>query len=238
MRFGRTTALFCLDFRMAGFITGVQFQKHTADRVNVFLDGVFAFGLPALEAARLKVGQFLGDADIAQLHALDDEQKAYDRAVRFLGYRPRSQAEVRRNLAQAEIDETVIERVIIRLARQGYLDDAEFARYWVENREQFRPRGARALRQELRGKGLESTVIEVAVGDLDEAASADEAARPRALRLAALAQTDPQAFRHKLSDFLLRRGFAYSIVREVVAQLMQELGATPGAEDAEPSAEA
>jgi regulatory protein len=216
---------------MAGRITSLRFQRsarlrqRTSDRVNVYLDGQFAFGLPAVEAARLRVGQYLSDADIARLEVVDAEQKAYDRAVRFLGHRPRSQAEVRRHLSQASVDEAIIEKVISRLIEHGYLDDTEFARYWVENREQFRPKGAHALRQELRSKGLDNETIESAVEGLDETDSAYEAARPRALRLVTVAQTDPREFRRKLGDFLLRRGFGYEVTREVVTRLARELGA-------------
>jgi len=208
---------------MAGKITRLRFQKRTNERVNVYLDGQFAFGLPALEAARLRVGQYLSDTDIERLRALDAVQKAYDRAVRFLSYRPRSQAEVRRALRRSEIDEVVIKAVIERLTRQGYLDDAEFARFWVENRQQFRPKGARALRQELRQKGLDNTTIEAAIANLDPETSAYAAARPRALRLANLIPDDLRTFRRKLTDFLLRRGFDYETVRDVVTSLVQEI---------------
>ena len=61
---------------MSGTITRLQFQQKAADRVNVYLDGQFAFGLPALDAARLRVGQHLTDADIDALHAVDQTQKA------------------------------------------------------------------------------------------------------------------------------------------------------------------
>jgi regulatory protein len=216
---------------MAGRITSLRFQQRTPDRVNVYLDGEFAFGLPATEAARLRPGQYLSDADLNQLQAVDAEQRAYDRAVRFLSRRPRSQAEVRRHLARAAVDEALIEKIITRLGEHGYLDDAEFARYWIENREQFRPKGAYALRQELRSKGLEDETIEAAVEGLDETASAYEAARPRALRLAVLAQTDPQEFRGKLTDFLLRRGFDYEVIREIIARLAREFGAAASIEE-------
>ena len=213
---------------MAGIITNLRFQQRAHDRVNIYLDGRFAFGLPALEAARLRVGQHLSDADIEQLQALDTGQKAYDRAVRFLGVRPRSRAEVRRHLGEAEISAPVIEAVLDRLAEQGYVDDASFARYWVENREQFRPKGPRALRQELHQRGLDGAVVDSALADLDQVASAYEAAQPRAGRLAGLAQADPQEFRRKLGNFLLRRGFDYGVVREIVRRLADELGAPEG----------
>lgn len=210
---------------MAGRITRLEFQKHTAERVSVYLDGQFAFGLPALEAARLQVGQYLTDADIAQLLASDAEQRAYDAAVRFLSYRPRSRAEVRRHLAENAVDPGIIEAVTERLTGQGYLDDGEFARFWVQNREQFRPKGAHALRAEMRQKGLDPDVIEQAIADLDEAGDAYRAAQARARRLATLAQSDPMAFRRKLRDFLLRRGFDGRTVSEVVARLARESGA-------------
>jgi regulatory protein len=219
--FGRSM----LGSEMAGYITGLRFQKRTVDRVNVYLDGRFAFGLPALEAAKLRVGQHLTDADIEHLQSVDAEQKAYDRAVRLLSYRPRSLAEVRRHLARAGVDEAVISAAVERLAREGYLDDTEFAHFWVENRQRFRPKGAYALRQELRQKGLDNSTIENAIAGLDSRAQALAAARPKALKLANLAQDDPAAFRRKLGDFLLRRGFDYETIREVVARLAEELGA-------------
>ena len=208
---------------MAGQITALRYQKRTAERVNVYLDGRFALGLPAVEAARLHVGQYLSDADIAHLQAADAEQKAYDRAVRFLSYRPRSLAEVHRHLVEAGVEEAEIQATIERLIRQGYLDDAQFARFWVENRQQFRPKGALALRQELRQKGLDSATIEAAIAGLDPLAEAVAAGRARALRLAALAEDDPAAFRRKLGDFLLRRGFDFETVREAVRQLAGEV---------------
>jgi regulatory protein len=203
----------------------LRFQKRAPDRVNVYLDGRFVFGLPALEAARLSVGQILADQDIERLRSLDVEQKAYDRAVRFLTYRPRSEAEVRSRLEGSGTEQPVIDAVIGRLREQGYLNDAEFARFWVEGRQRFSPRSAYALRQELRRKGLDDSTIASVVTDLDAAASAYEAARPRAVRLSSLAESDPMLFRRKISDFLLRRGFDYEVVREVVVRLLSELAA-------------
>jgi regulatory protein len=211
------------DRKVGGRITSLRFQKRSPDRVNVYLDGEFAFGLPAIEAAKLRVGQNLEDHDIERLRSLDVEQKAYDRAVRFLAYRPRSEAEVRDRLERSDSDPAVIEAVIERLKAQSYLDDAEFARFWVEGRQRFSPRSTVALRQELRRKGLDDSTIAPAVAELDAVAAAYQAARPRALRLSGLADSDPMLFRRKVGDFLLRRGFDYEVVREVVIRLMHEL---------------
>lgn len=210
---------------MAGTITALRFQKRTADRVNVYLDGAYAFALPALEAARLRVDQFLDDATIARLQASDQQQKAYDRAVRYLSFRPRSTAEVRRHLADNQYQAEFVEAVVARLTEAGYLNDSDFARFWVENRQQFRPKGTAALRQELRQRGLDTETIDLTLGDLDLTEAAYRAAQPRAQRLLNQVGSDPALLRRKLNEFLLRRGFDYATVREVVARLLAELEA-------------
>lgn len=208
---------------MAGTITGLRYQKRTVERVNVYLDGQYAFALPALDAARLKVGQHLSDVEIAQLQATDDAAKAYDKAVRYLSYRPRSIAEVRRTLEEAEFAPEAIEATLARLTGQGYLDDAAFAAYWVDNRQRFRPKGEQALRQELRRAGVDKETIDESLDGLDSSEAAYAAAQPRANRLSALAAGDPAAFKRKLGEFLLRRGFTYDVVRDVVARLLREM---------------
>jgi regulatory protein len=75
---------------MSGTITALVAQKKNPDRVNVYLDGRFAFGLAAIEAVRLRRGQTLTDADVERLQAADDVEKAREKALRFLGNRPRS----------------------------------------------------------------------------------------------------------------------------------------------------
>jgi len=204
---------------MAGTITTLVAQKRNKERVNVYLDGEFAFGLALIEALKLHKGQQLSDDDIARLKALDEIEVAHDRALNFLSYRPRSSEEVRRNLHQKEFAEQAIETVIERLTGAGLLDDAAFARYWVDNRERFEPRSRRALRYELRQKGVPDPAIQAALDDLDEE---DAAYRAASARLRRYARADEETFRKRLGDFLARRGFGYEIVRDVLDRLWQE----------------
>src|SRR5512137_2079864 len=134
---------------MSGTITALVVQQRNTDRVNVYLDGKFAFGLAASEAIRLKRGQVLSDADIERLQAADDVEQAREKALRFLGNRPRSEWEVRQNLLKAGYGDETIDRVLERLRGVALVDDAAFVQYWIDNRTQFKPRGAVALRQEL-----------------------------------------------------------------------------------------
>jgi regulatory protein len=210
---------------MAGTITALKVQKRNPQRVNVFLDGRYAFGLAAIEAARLQRGQVLSDEDIERLKERDSFEKAHDRALRFLSYRPRSEAEVRCYLQGKAVSPAIEEEVIERLTSARLLDDLTFARYWVENRETFNPRGSRMLRYELHQKGLSDEIIAQALMDLDEEESAYRVALRRGRRLAHL---DQVSFRQKLGAHLLRRGFPYEIVNLMVERAWQELGAEGG----------
>ena len=200
---------------MAGTITALVVQKRNKERVNVYLDGEFVFGLAMIEALKLHKGQKLSDEDIARLKALDEIEKAHERALNYLSYRPRSVDEVRRNLLE-KYPETAVEAVIERLERAGLLNDQEFARFWVENRDRFKPRSERALRYELRQKGISDADIDLALDALDEEDAARRAAEDRARRYR---NADEETFRKRMSDFLARRGFSYGIIRDVVDQL-------------------
>ncbi len=201
-------------------ITALEVQKRNKDRVNIYLDDEYAFSLDIMEAARLSKGQHLTEAEITLLQAQDQISKAIERAVRFLSYRPRSVAEVRRNLTEKQIPETVIDAAVERLSNLGYLDDQAFATYWVENRNTFKPLSERALRYELRQKGVGRADIDAAVAHLDEDETALRAAQTQIHRLRG--KTEEQ-FRNKISAFLQRRGFAYGVIQTAVETLMAEI---------------
>jgi regulatory protein len=207
---------------MAGTITALTVQKKNRDRVNVYLDGRFAFGLAAIEAARLRRGQTLSDDEIAALQNRDEVQKAHESALRYLDYRPRSTDEIRRHLMKGkDVAPEVMDEVIERLTSVGLLDDRAFARYWLENRSDFSPRGERALRLELRQKGVPGDIIAEV---LSEGHNEDEAAYRAAMAQARKVHTtDPVEFRRKMEAHLARRGFSYDTAREAVARAWSEL---------------
>jgi len=207
---------------MAGRITKLEFQKKNPDRASVFLDGRFSFGLPAIIAARLKQGQFLSDAEIQSLQAEDTIETTYSRALNYLSYRPRSRAEIDRYLQKRDLSESQIESVAERLERAGLLDDEAFARFWVENRERNQPKGLRALRYELRGKGISNETIERVLVSVDVP---DSAYRSVARKAQQLAHLDQQAFTKKIIEYLARRGFDYEVARETAGRHWAELAA-------------
>jgi regulatory protein len=207
-------------FSLSGKVTALTRQKRNIKRINVYLDGEYALALPEIEAARLKIGQWLDDGEIAALREADERERARERALNLLSYRPRSLEEIRRNLEEKEFSEQTIEATLQRLENAGLVDDLEFARYWVEQRRDFRPRGAAMLRYELRRKGVSRRIIEQILANLDEEELADRAARAWLERKRNL---EPEEAKRKLYGYLVRRGFAYSIVRETLEHLEDRL---------------
>lgn len=200
-------------------ITAIEVQKRTPNRVNVYLDGEFAFGLARIVAAWLRVGQELSEEKIAQLQAEEARERAFQQAMLFLSYRARSESEIRQNLRKHEIPEAVIEQTLERLRQDGLANDDQFARTWVENRSAFRPRSRRLMAMELRQKGLDDETISLATNSIDDETLAYEAAQKKVARLKDLAWNE---FRKKLSDFLGRRGFSYSVIAPVVTRVWNE----------------
>lgn len=146
---------------------------------------------------------------------------AHERALNLLSYRPRSTDEVRRKLQESnKFSENAVEKALEKLERAGLLDDEAFARYWVENRERFSPRSARALRHELRQKGVSDRVVEDVVTSLDEE---DAAYRAAQAKLSRYANAEEDEFRKKLGGYLSRRGFSYGTVRDVLDRIWNEI---------------
>ncbi|MHB1316994.1 MAG: RecX family transcriptional regulator [Anaerolineae bacterium] len=200
-------------------LTAIRPQQRERGRLNIELDGEYAFSLQSVLATRLTVGQELTETQIEQLRADDVIEKAYDRTLGYLSYRPRSADEIRRYLAKRSLEPAAIDQIVARLERARLVNDREFAEFWVENRETFRPRGAWALRAELRQKGVADPVIEAALLELDEHESAMRAAETAARRYG---RQDRDDFYRHMIGYLQRRGFPYVIARKVTEVYLEQ----------------
>ena len=204
---------------MPGTITALKAQKRNHQRINVYMDGEFAFGLARIVAAWLHIGQQLSDAKIAELRAEDERESAFQMAVNYLSYRERSRSELEQHLARHDVSPELSEGVLQRLKENGMLDDSRFARHWMENRNDLRPRSRRMLAFELRRKGLEDGDIQQALENLDDDDAAYRAASAYVRKLRNLDWPD---FRNRLSAFLARRGFSYATAAPIVSRVWAE----------------
>jgi regulatory protein len=205
---------------MARRITGLQVQKRNNQRLNIYLDGEYAFGLSRYVAAWLQVGQELTEEKITALLADDAVEAAYQKSTKFIGYRMRTTSEVDKHLTKKGIEQQVIRQVIERLNEKGLLNDEGFAKMWVENRSEFRPRSQRLLALELRRKGIDSETIQNVI---ERTPPEDELAYLAAKkRIRRYEHLEWQDFQRKLGSHLARRGFSYSTIKPVVYKVWTE----------------
>jgi regulatory protein len=221
------------DRRVRMHITALQPQANDPNRVNIFVDDRFYMGVYALIVLKLglKVRQELTPELQQALKMEEARQKAIDRAMNYLSFRPRSSEEVRRYLRKKENPPELIDDVLARLTELGLINDEAFASFWIESRERFRPKGAQAIKQELRMKGVKRDVVDEVVNDDNDEALAIQAGRKRAITLLKGPELDFNTFRNKLGPFLQRRGFSYEVVKRVVRMLWEELATDSATND-------
>ena len=205
------TSVFGGFFMNENKITRLAVQKNNPKRVNVFLNGEFAFGLYRETAAWLEIGQNLSDEKINELLLTDQKKEVMFRAIEYISYKPRTTQETRRKLQNAGYDESLIEKTLSHLSENGLLDDKTYADRWVAERLRLKPRSKRMLTYELRKKGIPEDLIQSAVEDIDDLESALEISKKRLYKYDGLSKYE---FRSKLGNFLAGKGFSFDIISE------------------------
>ena len=202
-------------------ITALRSGRGRGKRVKVFLDGKLAFSLePEVVAEeQIQVEQALSTDQSEALAKSDHFHRCLNAALRYLGLRPRSEAELIVKLCQRGFANDNVEAVITRLREQGLVDDTAFAQFWKDNRESFSPRSQRLTRLELRQKGVANNIIDQVVGTIDENDSAYRAALGKAR---SLDYSDYQSFYRRLGGYLKRRGFSYAVISHTIERLWQD----------------
>jgi regulatory protein len=201
-------------------VTILRIGKGRQKRVNVFLDDRYAFRLEAEVAIRagLQVGQELSTGEIEALTFSDHLHRCLQAATHYLGYRPRSEFELRERLRRRGFDESVIGTAVTKMKEQGLVNDLDFTRFWKENRDLFSPRSQWLTRVELRRKGVPDNIIDQ-VAEVNDGDSAYRAAQGKARRLP---RSDYQDFRRRLGGYLKRRGFSYEVINNTIERLWRE----------------
>ncbi|MDZ7262353.1 MAG: RecX family transcriptional regulator [candidate division KSB1 bacterium] len=200
-------------------ITRIEPQKKRKHRRSIFLDDEFAFGLDEEIIYRygLKEGDEIADSDIEKLLLSEEKKAAKDRALHFLTHRARSEKEVRDKLNEVGYDPPIVDWAIAELKRLKLLDDVQFAVSFARSKMVTRPAGEHLLRRELKLKGIPDELIEKAIVEAYLEKSQREVAQELAeKRSQQYKNLDPQKARKRIADFLLRRGFDWEVVSEVI----------------------
>ncbi len=215
-------------------ITDIQPQKKNPKRVNIFIDGQFAFGVSRESKIinKLRINDELNEEKNQSLIFNDQVERLYDKAIKFLSYRPRSEKEVRDNLlqklyrsdkgeAEKKNFESSISAVTQKLGKLGLVNDLEFAKWWFEQRVNFKKTSPRIIKSELFKKGIDREIIDEVMDStiVDPISLATSAAKKK---LVSYQKFEPKIFREKMGRYLASKGFDWEVVKKVVDTYSQK----------------
>lgn len=158
---------------------------------------------------------------------MEEFEKFYNKALRFLSYRPRSEKEIRDKLISKRVSEKIIKEVIKKLKAQKFINDEEFVGWWVEQRINFKPRSLRLIKMELRQKGVHQEIIEKIISndqflisnDLDRARKLVEKKMERFRNKFGMTR---QEIYQKLGRFLASKGFDWETIKKSIDEVVKK----------------
>lgn len=206
---------------MPKVITKITRQKRNEERYNIYVNEEYAFSVDEniLVQYGLTKGKTLDEWTIGDIGFDDEVSRAFNRALGYLTYQMRSEDEVRKKLLDAEFGEAVINEAIHKLVRLGFLNDAEFSRAFVDTKKNTMKKGPRAIQQELKRKGIDDDTREQALAHFDEAEQLRLATELADKKLRSEAKKTPMQQKQKIQEFLLRKGYSFAIIEQVIATI-------------------
>ena len=201
-------------------ITHIETQKNTPSRKNIYLDGVFAFGLheEIVYQHHLHEGDEVDDSLARTLNLEDEVFRAKNKARSLLSYRMRSVKELRDKLSLKKFSETAIDQVVHDFLQVGLLDDSQFAQAFVQTRLIQKPVSRRLMSTELKQKGISEKDSQAAIDEQYSESDFEIALALATKRVSRYKGEEPIKVKKKLSDFLMRRGFEWGVISEVLGE--------------------
>ncbi len=207
----------------SGTITKVVSQAKRHDRVSIFIDGEFAFGVSDEVAAHngLRAGVIVA-SEILHAVAREEEMTNCKRvALHYISYRMRSEVEVRRRLAKEDAGPAIVDAVLAQLRQIGVVDDKAFASAFGRDAVLGRKWGPHRVARGLRQAGVSDEYIEEALGEvrntLEDEDVVMKVGRKRWEQLQGV--SDVRKRKKRLYDYLARRGFDFADIRRVLDDL-------------------
>lgn len=203
-------------------VTDIQPQKNP-DRVNIYLDGNFAFGLE--ESIRfkysLKKDMELDSQFVNDILKEEEINHAFNLAIKYLSYRQRSEKEIIEHLKSKDFEDTTIMSVIDKCKYYNYIDDVSFAKSFVKDKINLKKLGSGRIKYELKLKGIDESIISEVL-DIDDDVEYTMALSLASKRLSSYKNDDYQKKRSKLSGYLQRRGYNFSIISKVLKEVLTD----------------
>lgn len=210
---------------MARVISKITRQKRNEERYNIFLDEKYAFSVDEgiIIQYGLTKGKTLDDMTIGEINFDDEVSRAYNRALSFLSYQMRSEHEVHQKLLKEEFGEAVIMEAIQKLIRLGFLNDQSYSRALTETKKRTSKKGPKAIIQDLKQKGIDAKLQQQMLEDFSEAEQLKLALELAEKKIRQEHNKTPNQLKQKIQEFLMRKGYDFSIVKQVIAKVEADL---------------
>lgn len=203
-------------------ITQIKQQK-SKNRVNIYLDGKFGFGIDLENFIKLglRVEQELTQKQIDEITDKSQLQKSLEKALNFAMVRPRSEREIVGWFIRKKVANEYHDRIFEKLKKYDLIDDEKFARWWVDQRQNFRPKSKKVLSQELRIKGIKKEIVEKVLGEIkiDEGTLASELIGKNLYKWE---KFDKFVARKKKTEYLARKGFSWDVIKTAIGNQIDD----------------
>lgn len=195
-------------------ITKIEKQKNNQKRYSIYIDNNFSFGLNEEDLLYLKLKEF-DEITINRYNYIMEYvvyTKAKDRAYRFLGYKARTEKELRDKLLDELYPQEIVNRIIELFKNYNYINDKNYAQGHINNRSKFKPMAKRMLKYELMKKGIDNSIIETTIEN-SNVNELDIAVQLLEKKIKNKTDLDKKE-KERVYNFLLRRGFDYDTVNK------------------------
>lgn len=203
-------------------ITKIEYQKNNKDRVSIYLDDNFAFGidLNIMIKYSLAKNMELEDEFIDEILIAEEEIKTYNYALSVLSRIAKSEKQLRDKMLEKGYDNNFINNAIIKLKQQKYLDDERYSEMLINNKINISKHGKRKIKEALYEKGIDREIIDKKISQISEEDELERAFILGAKKLNTLKEEDTRKKSLKLSNYLITKGFDFSVVKKAVSKLL------------------
>jgi regulatory protein len=203
-------------------ITKIEIQKKNRDRMSIYINEEFAFGVHKDIAFKfnLEVGKKLDIDFIEKIIKTEEQNKANNYALKLLSYRPRSEKEIIDKMKGKGYDEEIINGTIDYLKNFGYVNDKDFAVDFAKGKSgKF---GPNRIKIELVRKGVDDNIIdEIIKEEFDEKIEYNNALKAAKKKIKSYKGDDRNTIYRKLGSYLQRKGYSYDIVAKVLREVLE-----------------
>ena len=202
-------------------ITKITQQKRDKERYNIFLDEKYAYSVheSVLVKFELTKGMTLEDWSVSEMVYEDEIRKAFNRALHYLGFRMRSEFEVKQKLLDIGYGEAIVLEAIVKLRNLGFLNDETFSKALLDTQKRSSSRGPRVIQQELHKKGIGKELQEQVLDSYSEEEQLKIAMKLAEKEASKKRSQSPSQTKQRIHNVLLRKGYSYEISKQALATL-------------------